>query len=293
MPRQHELSNAVRRLDPIDGDRLADRWSTSDAKRTLFAEITATPVPSASPTRVGVATRIRSRRNFAFASVFTIALAAGLVVSSLWPGTRTPAYAVRQLSNGMLQVAWDGDLDGDRLAATLREHGVDVRVETQPSSPSQVGRVIGLGPLQEQGDAVFQWSKDGTSTFTLDPSAFRGTFHILIQRAAKPGEKYASGADVFTPGEVLGGIQCVTEGPLRAEDVAPHLDRLGQSAVWDVLNGGTHKRGVPNGEVLWGFATDPDTVRLTVRLDGDASSADRSPLLDGADCTEDLAAAWR
>ncbi len=60
---------------------------------------------------------------------------------------------------------------------------------------------------------------------------------------------------------------------LRAEDVAGHLERLGQTAVWNVLNGGTYDNGVPEGEVLWGFARDPKTVHLTVRLDGDATPA--------------------
>lgn len=45
--------------------------------------------------------------------------------------------------------------------------------------------------------------------------------------------------------------------------------------------------------MLWGFARDPKTVHLTVRLDGDATPADADPLLEGMDCTAEMAARWR
>lgn len=48
MRNYHDEIDEIRRLDPIDGTRLTDSWSDSDAKRVLFQEITArqaNPVP--------------------------------------------------------------------------------------------------------------------------------------------------------------------------------------------------------------------------------------------------------
>jgi hypothetical protein len=286
MSDQFDPVDCVRRLDPVDGEQLATEWSISDAKTALFQEITTMPVETPSKTRT--VQRPAARRRAVLVAALAIA---GLVVAvpGVLPGPDTAAYAVRHLPDGLLEVSWDGDLDGEALAATLREYDVDVRVETEPVSPSMVGQVSGLGPLEQQGNAVFEWGANASETessFTLDPTAFSGTFYLLIDRAAEPGERYAAAAEAFTPGEVLSGLQCSVDLPLRSEVLAAHLDRLGQTAVWNVVDVSSSD-AVPQGEVLNVHAIDAETVDVMVRLDGDTTPADPSPYLTPGHETHD------
>jgi hypothetical protein len=268
--------DGVRRLDPIDGALVAAEWSSSDAKSALYQEITA--LPAQTFPSIGTTPRRTPPRRAALVAATLVVAALAIAGIGVLPEAGTAAYAVRHLPDGVLEVSWDGELDGEVLAATLREYHVDVHVETEPASPSLVGQVSGLGPLEQQGAAAFRWG-EGTSTFTLDPTAFTGTFYILIERAAEPGERYAVAADAFAPGEVLSGLPCAVERPLRSETLAAHLDRLGQRPVWNILNGETFDGALPQGEVLHVHAVDPSTLEVTVRLDGDPTAADPSPYL--------------
>ncbi len=205
-PPEHSIHDYLRRL-PLLSDEQAWLLSDRQSKQTLFQQITT--MPTEPMTTSAPAQRRVPRRPLAMASTLVAALALAMLAlaSGMIPNTAPAAYAVREMPNGMLEVEWNGELDGERLAATLRNYDIDVRVETEPASPSLVGTVVGLGPLEDQGDAVFEWGET-SSTFTLDPSAFKGTFQILVERPAQPGEAYAAAASVFAEGEVLGGLQC-------------------------------------------------------------------------------------
>jgi len=275
MSDQRDTVDAVRRLDPVDGARAAAEWSSSDASSALLQEITAMPVES--PQHHVARPRSTPRRVGAVAATLAVAVLA-VALTGLLPEVGTPAYAVRHLPGGLLEVSWDGELDGDVLAATLRAYDIEVQVESEPTSPSQVGKVAGLGPLEAQGAAAFEWG-EATSTFTLDPAAFVGTFYVLVSRAAEPGERYAATVDAFAPGEILHGFPCAVERPMRTDALAARLDALGQQAVWNVTSDGPFDGEVPQGEVLHAFAVDPSTVEVTVRLDNDQSTADASPYL--------------
>jgi hypothetical protein len=166
MSDQRDPVDRVRRLDPIEGARVAAEWSTSDAKSALFQEITAMPAESR-PHSSTTFRRSTPRHGALVAATLAVAALAIAVIGGL-PQTASSAYAVRQLPDGVLEVSWDGELDGDVLAATLREYDLDVQVETEPASLSLVGQVSGLGPLEQQDAAAFEWG-EGASTFTLDP----------------------------------------------------------------------------------------------------------------------------
>lgn len=276
-------------------EETSQRLSDPLERQALFNRVTRSSIDTTPPTEPLPGRRVRPRV-LATAGLAVVVFAMLAFISGSLPQTSSSAYAAREFPSGLVQVVWDGELDGERLAATLLEYGVDADVETQPTSPSIVGKVVGLGPHEKQGTAAFAWSEH-ESSFTLDPSVFQGKFFILVNRAPRAGEQYAAAADVFAPGEVLDGIQCVAPGePLRAHDVARHLDRLDQKVLWNVLNSSdrsTVTRGVPSGEVLWGHARDADTIHITVRPEGEASHADRSHPLEGRDCTPERAAPWR
>ena len=217
-----------------------------------------------------------------------------------------PAFAVRQLSNGLIEVNAGGQFrDGQALAVELRAYGIDVKITPIPSSPTAVGKVEVFAP--GGGDYIpegLTFGQDGTSdvfNWTIDPDLFTEQLTIEMHVAARPGETYVIAEEVFEPGEVLAGLQCALGEPLRAEDVAPYLAKLGVTPVWLIKSPTddptiTYEKQiqeVPHGEVLSGHALDDSTVQLTVLPDGVTLPETYTPHLSDVPCTPEQAAAWK
>lgn len=242
-------------------------------------------------------------------AVATAGVAAAGVALAVAPGLVTgggdPAYAIRELPGGVIEVTMD-DLfrDGEALGAELREFGVDVDVVPVPSSPSAVGGVYSLEGPDQAAEPGFVWGPDGSDlSFTIDPERFRGSFVLHLSVAAEPGEEYLLAEEVFEPGEVLGGLHCALGEPVRADQLVPHLAALGLTAEWTTIvpdpggdpgvSFGERVASVPDGEVVSGYAVDATTVRFEVRPDGVSFAGDEfAPRLSDVPCTPDQAAAW-
>jgi hypothetical protein len=297
------------RIDPIDGEHLAAAWSSSNAKQALLQEITTmsvdTRAPTIEPNRIaGPTPRRPPRRVLRLAAGVAIAAFALVAVQGVFSeGSR--AFAVRQLPNGVIEIdATTQFRDGEALAADLREFGIDVRITTVPSSPSMVGEVEVFAPGGGEYIADgLTFGPDGTPEvfdLEIDPNLFTEQLTIQMHVAARDGERYVLANDVFGPGEVLSGLHCALGEPLRAEALAPYLSELGLSPVWlavsptddPSITNEEQVQGVPNGQVLSGYAQDAATVEFRVQLDGvtlpDIYAADLADL----PCTPEQAAAW-
>lgn len=301
----HDPVDAIRRLAPIDRDRLAASWSDSDAKTALFQEITAMPVETDTLTRPPAPRRI-PRRTLALAASLAVAAITLAVAPGLISDTSSRAFAVRELPNGVIEIDVSPQFrDGNALAAELREYGIAIDIETITASPSRVGEVNVFN--QTGGDYIpegLSFGEDGTPDvfrWTIDPNVFRERLTVQIAVAADEGEPYTMAAEVFASGEVLGGLHCALGEPIRAEDVTPYLDDLGLAPLWEVVSSTddpsiTHSEQVeeaPAGEILSGYAVDDATVRFEVRLDGVTlpKSWERR-LTDDHPCSAEQAAAW-
>lgn len=307
MRHHDDPADDIRHLDPIDGERLAATWSDGDAKKALFQEIITMPVDPATSTRLPAPVPARTlRRRVAFAVGLAVAVAALVVIQgTLFKGA--PAYAVRPLPNGVIEISFATDLrDGNAIAAELREYGVDVAITTVPGSPSAVGELTAIAP--GGGDYIPEGlsyaGPDGTPgvfTWLIDPEVFHERITLQITVAARAGEPYVIAEEVFEPGEVLGGLQCALGEPVRAEDVASRLGDLGITPMWFVISPtddpwttySEQVEDVPNGEILSGYAVDDTTVRFTVVPDGVTLSPEFGPArLSDVPCTPEQAAAW-
>lgn len=299
--RSHKDSmDDVSRLDPIDGERLTASWSDSRAKQALFEEVTSMSVDTLAPVHQSSPVKTRPRK-FGLAAAVAAAVAIFVVVAQGVLFSSSPAYAIRPLPNGVLEISVLPELrDGDALAAELRSFGIDVEIVTLPSSPSLVGDVeifrdgipAGLTFGADGTSDVFQWQ--------IDPNEFTGRLTVELHVAAEGDEPYSLAAEVFEPGEALGGLHCALGQPLMAADVAPYLVDLGLEAVWyevtptsdPSITNETEVAVVPSGEVLYGAARDANTVWFRVRPEG-VTLTDYTAYLSDVPCTPQQADAWR
>lgn len=302
----------IRRLDPIDGTRLTDSWSNSDAKRALFLELTAARIHSDAFLEPTTRRRRVSPRVLAVAASLAIAGVGIVVASGIIQRTSTPAFAIRELPNGVIEIENVADIDdASGLEAELREFGIDAEIVTQPASPSLVGQAHAHAPgLNDDTDGAVEgltFGKDGTRhvfRWRIDPHAFDDKIVITLFVEPQEGEPYLHATEAFASGEVLGGLHCALGTPVRAADVAARLPELGLTAEWFILSGfegdatgGTvHSEQVaevPDGEVVSSQPLDPDTVSFEVVPDGvTAPEWHGSPISD-IPCTDGQAARWR
>lgn len=287
-------------LPPFETRLLAELTDVvEDRQRTAAAERT---VVRPRRTRLAVAT----------AGVAAVGLALA-VAPGLTRDNGQRAFALRPLEGGVIELdVFDRDLDGEALAAELGEFGIEVVVERMHASPSVVGRAeVFVGtesepfvPLKDRPGITLP-DADGSVPFRvrIDPDEYDGEVLIRFLVETPPGEPYTMAQEVFEPGEVLGGLHCALGEPIRAEQLVPYVEELGLTAVWETIApdpGGdpavtySERVGqVPDGEVMWGYAVDANTVALTVRADGVVLDHEHQPTrLSDVPCTPEQAAAW-
>jgi hypothetical protein len=307
-----QLEARLRNADPAAG---IDRGTDGPTARRIYHEVRRHV--DAGPAVRGLFRRVHRRplaparirrRTLALAAIAAVAAVALAVVPDLFSGT--PAYAIRQLPNGVIVIDWSMDSFSPNAAAIaedLRGYGVEVEITTIPVSPSAVGEVLAAYP--GAGDTGpprgLTIGKEGTPeafTWTIDPTVFRGPVTLQVSVPASDGEPYQISQEVFEPGEVLGGLQCALGEPLRAADVAARLPALGITAVWSVIDpasvtaDGYHETPVdhvPDGDILWGYALDDATVQFTVAPDGVPLSKYPPARLSDVPCTPEQAAPWK
>ncbi len=315
---------ALAAADPIDGDAVMAAWDRSAVAAQQLEEIIAMPtltrpIPTqpttAAPRRLSEVTRPRHRRTWVRTGGLVGATAALGAALAILPGTATTgsrAFAVRPLEGGVVVIDVFSDFrDGDALAADLRQYGIDVRIATQPVSPSLVGTVVSQstgsgdagthpGVSYDVGD-----SAPGVFTLSIDPAVFRGPLRLDVGVAAAPGEAYVTRNEVFDDGEVLGGLPCLIGETFSPDELAPYVERLGLTTLWDVVTdvapdptGATWTSVAmatpPVGQVTSAYATDDRTVQVTVLP---STLSEHAALFAGwistDGCTAEAAARWQ
>lgn len=300
---RHHPANDVGRVNPIDSELLAAAWLNSDAKRALLEEITTIPVNSPIPVHPDLEMRT-PRRTFRLSVASAAALAVLVLAQVLFVDT-TPAFAVRELPNGLIEInVLPQFRDGPALATELRAYGIDVEITTMVASPSAVGQVdmsrqvLGEDFYVPEGITFGEEGTPDVFNWTIDPKLFTERLIIRMHVAARPGEQYVLAEEVFEPGEALGGLHCALGEPLRAQDLVPYLADLGITPIWFVVSPtddpsifqSEQVQEAPNARVLDGHSLDADTIRFNLALDGVTSWQTR---LSDVPCTPEQAAGWR
>jgi hypothetical protein len=315
MMNDSRILELLRGADPATG---VDRSPESATARRLYqearrrADADATKASLRRPSGGGRTRAVSWRRVLVLAAALTVVAVALTVVPSFF-FRGTPAYAIKQLPNGVIVVDWSADSfspNADAIAVDLRQYGIDVQITTTPASPSAVGQVTATFP--GEGSRTGQGPPPGLTvgnagtpeafTWTIDPMVFHGPVTLDVAVPPQDGQPYVLREEVFEPGEVLAGLQCALGTPLRAADVAARLPDLGLRGEWNVVDpasvtpDGYHETRVdevPDGVILWGYAVDANTVEFTVAPDGTPLDKFPPAHLSDVPCTPEQAARWK
>lgn len=299
----------IRHLDPIDNTRLADSWSGSDAKAALFQDLAAQRHSTAASPRPTMR-RARPRRALVLAASLALAAVGIVLASGIVERTSSPAFAIRELPNGVIEIENVSDIrDVEGLENELREFGIEAEVVAIPASPSIVGEAFAYVPGEGDPSPLpgLSHGRDGEPnvfTYRIDPAVFEGRVVIELNVKALPSEPYQASQEAFAPGEALGGLQCALGTPVRAADVAARLPELGLTARWFILSGfesdadgGTYHSQqvdeVPDGEVVASQPLDRKTISFEVVPDGTTAPRWHEPSFSDLRCSEEQAARWR
>lgn len=234
-----DLDSRLAAWNPVRAEDVADLASSAEAAR-LLRLVVSQPVTITDQRR---SPHSRKPVRAWIAAVGTLAVAAAaLAVAVRWPaqphGTASRSTADMHLVDFSVRhgniTARITDLDAaaSQLTAVFRAHGLNIRVQTVPVSPSLVGTIV-------YTDAPFirtLWnlacSLTGCPVGLVIPASFTGLADVAVGRPAKRGEGYQSTADVFAPGEAL---HCSGLLGRPVATAIPVLRRLHLSASWWAL----------------------------------------------------------
>ncbi len=190
------------------------------------------PAISHHPTPRPVGRAVRRMVELAAAVVVVLAV----VVAALLLRDPTPAAASVDITidgNDLVVRLTDLETRPEQIVSAAKKAGLDVRVETVPVGPSQVGRFIGatatsLPPELRRTDG-------STLAFTgfRIPRDWSGTLSLSLGRPARDGEEWVGVADALAPG---GAAACRELLGATVDDAAAALDELGLTVRWFVFD---------------------------------------------------------
>lgn len=182
----------VRRLDPMEKD--------AEHKITV-------PDPAWARKQVVARHRNGKRSWTVTGTVAAVAVMACLVLVAVPSSSPAPVRVTRSGRDGLTVAINQAEATATDLAEAFAKHHLDVSVRLVPVSPSEVGRVLtadGPGAVTVRPVATPRCPIGSpTCPITLSIGGISGHASVIVGRAARPGERYASSASVFARNEVL------------------------------------------------------------------------------------------
>jgi hypothetical protein len=195
----------------------------------------------------------RRRRLIVGSAAATLAVAGIVTVSGVFlqrgGGTSSPStgqsaasagVTFQQVSGGVTAIFHDPTASAASLHEAFLQHGLDIVVDVLPVSPSLVGQVMqGVQePAQGHNGITVVLGEKGCQYYgavqpcpigVMVATGYTGTQHIMIGRAAKPGELYAEANDPTAQGEALA---CTHVLGATIPEAQRMLTGLGLTASW-------------------------------------------------------------
>lgn len=238
---------------------------------------------SAATTRTRRVVASRPRRlavagagGLAVAAAVSLVLALGPTGTSSGPGPAA-AFALEVTDDGRIHVTMHQDFDdADRLAAELRDAGVDVRVLPHPAHPMLVGTVEFPSHQLDDGAVGVE---EGDREFWIDPRRFDGEIEMLVYVPPESGGDWQQAPSAFHPDEPLGGLPCILDGgPLTTAELQARARSVGIDRFRWISFGAPDETGsstggpvpigetdtAPPGEVLSAERVGPDRLRVMI-----------------------------
>jgi hypothetical protein len=169
----------------------------------------------------------------AAAGVVGLAIAASVLTGVSSPSPANAGVSLERDGNEYLVTITDPERNAEQLTAAMHSYGFDIDLSLEPSSPSLVGSIVvkinqevdgrATPSLAELSPAPCRASA-GCEIGLRIPTDWTGKATIVLGRAARKGESYASSTSAFSPGEALA---CKAGRGMRAAAFLPTLREAG------------------------------------------------------------------
>ena len=188
--------------------------------------------PAAPPTSAPFGRAFRRTVEMAAAAILVL----GIVVAALLLRDPTPAAASVEITvegNDLVVRLTDLETRPEQIVSAAAKAGLDVRVETVPVGPSQVGRFIGADASSLPADlSITEGSHLAFTGFRI-PRDWTGTLSLKLGRPARDGEAWVGAADALAPG---GAAACRPVLGATVAEAADELGDLGLDVRWFVFD---------------------------------------------------------
>lgn len=169
----------------------------------------------------------------AAAGVIGLAIAVAALTGVSSPSRANAGISLERDGDEYLVRITDPERNAEQLTAAMHSYGFDVDLSLDPSSPSLVGSIVvkineevdgrATPSLAELSPAPCR-ARAGCEIGLRIPTDWTGKATIVLGRAARRGETYASSTSAFSPGEVLA---CKPGRGMRAAELLPSLRDAG------------------------------------------------------------------
>jgi hypothetical protein len=187
-----------------------------------------------------------------------------------------PGLAIQPVSDGTVAVQIvDSRVAGKQMTDQLRQRGLDITVETVPTSPQLIGHWVMSGYSAEVppaiADGIIAQMRGYAATVQV-PTLFSGQISLSAGRAPEPGEALMVSGKVnaLAPGGRLGCLHASQGDPATVQQAA---ERYGYTVTW--ANGDTGRvppitAPLPGQRAVEAFIDDttPGTVQIVTATPG-------------------------
>lgn len=174
MRNYHDEIDEIRRLDPIDGTRLTDSWSDSEAKKTLFQELRAAQASRAAtpdPARRRPVSRRRAIGGLITAAVLVSAGTVAAAVTMSRPDPKQSAQVEDDFSSDakIHLEGWRPELSAEDVVCLFpeTEKGLDTSASEFPLKQRLTSEELAR-ECTEGNDWASKLAQDGVGPFSVD-----------------------------------------------------------------------------------------------------------------------------
>jgi len=245
-----------------------DLW-TKDIPRTDDTDVAASIRKGETAVARSDGARVARRGAALVAAAVVLVAGVAVVGRSLVSPSEAKAAGVRfSLHEGYVDATIDDpSAPAASMEAAFAEYGLDIAVQVVPASPGLVGTITFINHKADfepiyapEGSCLLPGGSTRCIVGMRVPTDYSGSWTIVVNGPAAPGERYRSTGSALAPGELL---HCSGIRGMTVRRAMPLIDALGVTVAWE----GADAVSVGDFYVIDADPVSPGVVSLSLQPD--------------------------